>query len=100
MGNMDGGRDAYETSLEPVRAGLEVETKPSSWVLPLVFASGPGANARHSIGTTVLGGMVASTVLSLLIVPVIYIVVEYLRSKVGVSRPQGDEPTPSDAPAA
>ena len=54
-------------------------------VLPLVFASGPGANARHSIGTTVLGGMIASTVLSLLIVPVIYVVVEYLREKVGFS---------------
>ena len=54
-------------------------------VLPLVFASGPGANARHSIGTTVLGGMIASTILSLLIVPVIYVVVEYLREKVGFS---------------
>ena len=63
-------------------------------VLPLVFATGPGANARHSIGTTVLGGMIASTFLSLLIVPVIYIVVEFTRERIfGV---QGGDPPPSE----
>jgi len=63
-------------------------------VLPLVFATGPGANARHSIGTTVLGGMIASTFLSLLIVPVIYIVVEFARERIfGV---RGDDPPPGE----
>ena len=57
-----------------------------------MFASGPGANARHSIGTTVLGGMIASTILSLLIVPVIYVVVEYLREKVGFSSVKEQDP--------
>ncbi len=52
-------------------------------VMPLVVAGGPGANARHSIGTTVLGGMIASTLLSLLIVPVFFVVVETLRSRLG-----------------
>ncbi|MDA0295693.1 MAG: multidrug efflux RND transporter permease subunit [Planctomycetota bacterium] len=51
-------------------------------VVPLVIATGPGANARHSIGTTVFGGMIASTFLSLLVVPVIYIVVEFARERV------------------
>ncbi|MCH2160867.1 MAG: efflux RND transporter permease subunit [Phycisphaerales bacterium] len=51
-------------------------------ILPLVVATGAGAAARHSIGTVVLGGMIASTLLSLLIVPVLYVVVEYLREHV------------------
>ena len=41
-------------------------------VTPLVFASGAGAASRHSLGTAVFGGMIASTVLSLVFVPVIY----------------------------
>ncbi len=53
-------------------------------VLPLVFATGPGANSRHSIGTTVLGGMIASTFLSLLVVPVLFVVFEWMREKLGV----------------
>ena len=69
-------------------------------VLPLVFASGPGSNARHSIGTTVLGGMIASTVLSLLIVPVIYVVVEYLRERFGFSSPKPEPSPSSDAPSS
>ena len=51
-------------------------------IIPLVIASGAGAAARHSIGTVVLGGMIASTFLSLLIVPVLYVVVEYMRERV------------------
>ena len=51
-------------------------------VLPLVLASGAGANSRQSLGTTVFGGMLLSTLLSILIVPVFYVLVEQLREKV------------------
>lgn len=40
--------------------------------LPLVIASGAGANARHSIGTGVMGGMIAATSLALFFVPLFY----------------------------
>lgn len=50
-------------------------------VLPLVFAKGAGAGSRHSIGTTVLGGMLVATFLSLLVVPVFYVVIENFREK-------------------
>jgi len=46
--------------------------------LPLVVASGAGAASRHSIGTTVVGGMLAITVLGVLLVPAFYVVVERL----------------------
>ncbi|MGQ3889383.1 efflux RND transporter permease subunit [Legionella sp. CNM-1927-20] len=50
-------------------------------VLPLAVATGAGAASRHSIGTTVLGGMLVATILSLLIVPVFYVIIENLRER-------------------
>jgi HAE1 family hydrophobic/amphiphilic exporter-1 len=44
-------------------------------VVPLVNASGAGAASRQSLGTAVFGGMIVSTVLSLFVVPVLYIVI-------------------------
>jgi HAE1 family hydrophobic/amphiphilic exporter-1 len=41
-------------------------------VLPLVFASGAGAQARQTIGWTVFGGMLAATSLAIFIVPVLF----------------------------
>ena len=46
--------------------------------LPLVFASGAGAASRHSIGMTVVGGMLAITVLGVLLVPGFYVAIERL----------------------
>ena len=42
-------------------------------VMPLVLASGAGAVARKTIGFTVLGGMLASTTISIFIVPVLFV---------------------------
>src|SRR6202000_3079518 len=47
-------------------------------VVPLMLATGGGAASRQSIGTTVFGGMLAATILSLLCVPVFYAVIEQL----------------------
>ena len=44
-------------------------------VLPLVLASGAGAASQRSLGTGVIGGMLAATVLGVLFVPVFYVVV-------------------------
>ncbi len=45
-------------------------------VVPLVFASGAGENGRHSVGTTVFGGMIMSTVLNLFFIPALYLIIE------------------------
>jgi HAE1 family hydrophobic/amphiphilic exporter-1 len=50
-------------------------------VLPLVFASGAGANSRHSLGTAVCGGMVVSTLLNLYFIPILYVLVESFRER-------------------
>jgi HAE1 family hydrophobic/amphiphilic exporter-1 len=50
-------------------------------VTPLMVASGAGAAGRQSIGTTVFGGMLAATLLTLLFVPVFYYLIERLRER-------------------
>ena len=47
-------------------------------VLPLAFATGAGAAARNSVGTAVAGGMVASTLLSIVFIPVLYVIIRTL----------------------
>jgi HAE1 family hydrophobic/amphiphilic exporter-1 len=47
-------------------------------VLPLVFAEGAGQAGRNSVGTAVFGGMVLSTFLNVIFIPVLYIVVRTL----------------------
>ena len=43
-------------------------------VMPLVFADGAGALGRRSVGTTIVGGMLLSTVLNLIFIPVLYVI--------------------------
>jgi HAE1 family hydrophobic/amphiphilic exporter-1 len=50
-------------------------------VMPLVFATGAGQGARHSVGTAVAGGMLASTFLNLAFIPVLYVVVKSLTER-------------------
>jgi hydrophobic/amphiphilic exporter-1 (mainly G- bacteria), HAE1 family len=57
-------------------------------IFPLAIATGAGAGARQSLGTTVLGGMVVSTFLSLFIVPVLYIVIGTARERFQKRQPK------------
>ncbi len=50
-------------------------------VLPLVFATGAGANARRSIGVAVCSGMIASTCLAVVFVPVFYVLLQTWQEK-------------------
>ncbi len=55
-------------------------------VSPLIFASGAGAQARQTIGWTVIGGMLAATMLAIFIVPVLFVTITkiaYGRKKLG-----------------
>ncbi len=45
-------------------------------MLPLVYASGAGSSARHSLGTVVFGGMLFATFLNLAITPVLYVIIK------------------------
>ncbi len=69
-------------------------------VLPLVVATGPGAAARQSLGTAVMGGMLIATVLSLFIVPVLYIVIKTAALRLSHRRHPHQTPAPVPAMAA
>ena len=59
-------------------------------MLPLMFATGAGANGNSSLGTGVVGGMLIGTIALLFVVPVFYIIFEYLQEK--VRKPMEEEP--------
>jgi multidrug efflux pump len=50
-------------------------------VLPLAIATGAGANARHSIGTGIIGGMIGETTLAMLYVPLFFYIFERLAER-------------------
>jgi len=50
-------------------------------VLPLAIAMGAGANARHSIGTGIIGGMIGETTLAMLYVPLLFYLFDRMRSR-------------------
>jgi HAE1 family hydrophobic/amphiphilic exporter-1 len=76
---VDRGMELEKSVLEAVRLRLRPILMTSLafifGVLPLVFASGAGAQARQTIGITVFGGMLAATSLAIFIVPVLFYVI-------------------------
>jgi multidrug efflux pump len=50
-------------------------------VLPLALAMGAGANARHSIGTGIIGGMIGETTLAMLYVPLFFYLFDQLTER-------------------
>ena len=51
-------------------------------LLPLVFAGGTGAAGNHSIGTGAVGGLLIGTVLGVFIIPILFILFQWLQEKV------------------
>jgi hydrophobic/amphiphilic exporter-1 (mainly G- bacteria), HAE1 family len=74
---VDRGEELIKSTLEAVRLRLRPIIMTSLafilGVMPLVLATGAGAVARNTIGFTVLGGMLASTSISIFIVPVLFV---------------------------
>ena len=61
-------------------------------VVPLVIATGAGANARRSLGMTVFSGMLASTLLAVLFVPSFFVLIQ--RFEEWRQRPRAVRPGP------
>jgi HAE1 family hydrophobic/amphiphilic exporter-1 len=70
--------EAAETRLRPI---LMTSLAFLLGVVPLLVATGAGSVGRRSLGTTVFGGMLLSTVLNLIFIPVLYVLVETLRER-------------------
>ncbi|MGE9294515.1 MAG: efflux RND transporter permease subunit, partial [Puniceicoccales bacterium] len=61
-------------------------------VLPLLVATGAGAESRKAIGTSVFGGMLVATAVSVVVVPMLYYVIQVLSEKFGRSQPISTAP--------
>jgi multidrug efflux pump subunit AcrB len=67
-------------------------------LMPLAVATGAGANARIHLGFTVLGGMVAATVVGILLIPGLYVMFQWMGETMG--RWVGAKPVGSAEPGA
>jgi multidrug efflux pump len=62
--------------------------------MPLVFARGPGAGARNSIGITLVSGMIIGSVFTLFFVPAIYVLIARTHKKEESAEEMGKESAP------
>ncbi|MCB1569207.1 MAG: efflux RND transporter permease subunit, partial [Xanthomonadales bacterium] len=76
---VDEGKDLIESTLHACRLRLRPIVMTSLafglGVLPLALGSGAGSGAQHAVGTGVVGGMIAATVLGVFFVPLLYVLV-------------------------
>lgn len=87
MGIVESAYSAAQVRLRPI---LMTVLTMIFGMLPLMFSTGAGANGNSSLGTGVVGGMAVGTLALLFVVPVFYIVFEYLQEK--IRPPKEEEP--------
>ncbi|MFO1303527.1 MAG: multidrug efflux RND transporter permease subunit [Burkholderiales bacterium] len=68
--------------------------------LPLALAVGAGANARHSIGTGIIGGMLGETTLAMLYVPLLFYLFDRLKEGKDAEKKEGPPPEAPEAQPA
>ena len=68
-------------------------------VMPLALATGAGAAGRNSVGTAVAGGMLASTLLSVVFIPVLYVVIRTIAPGRGTREHREDAPASGEGGA-
>jgi multidrug efflux pump len=76
------GLTAFEAAVEGARLRLRPILMTSlafiAGVFPLAIATGAGARSRVAIGTAVMGGMIAATILAIFFVPLFFVLVRRL----------------------
>jgi HAE1 family hydrophobic/amphiphilic exporter-1 len=72
-------------------------------LVPLVIAAGAGAASRQAVGTPVFGGMIFAAVFGVFVIPMLYVVFQWMREKVSGAPEQasapGHGPAPDQVPA-
>jgi HAE1 family hydrophobic/amphiphilic exporter-1 len=84
------GKSALDAALEGARIRLRpILMTAFAFIfgtIPLAIASGAGAVSREILGTAVIGGMLAATLLAIFIIPVTYYAMEHLKDKVAARK--------------
>jgi HAE1 family hydrophobic/amphiphilic exporter-1 len=100
----ENGKPLIEAALEAAKLRLRPILMTSfAFILgcvPLWVATGAGSVGRQIMGTAVIGGMLAATLIAIFIIPALYVIVERLAGlgKQPASRPEGaSEPRPLEA---
>ncbi|MDD2451442.1 MAG: efflux RND transporter permease subunit, partial [Sulfurovum sp.] len=85
MQKREEGMNAYDAAIEAAKIRLRPIIMTSLaftlGVIPLAISSGAGAASRHSIGTGVIGGMLAATFIAIIFIPLFYILISKLSLK-------------------
>ncbi|WP_095147420.1 efflux RND transporter permease subunit [Pseudomonas sp. Irchel s3b6] len=99
--NRESGMSAYDAAMTAAKERLRPIVMTSlAFILgcvPLAIAVGASENSRHSIGTGVIGGMLAATVIAVFFIPLFYYLVERITEKKGSAQQTAQPPaaTPS-----
>jgi HAE1 family hydrophobic/amphiphilic exporter-1 len=101
---LEAGRSIVDAALEGARLRLRPILMTSfafiAGCIPLWIATGAGASARRVLGTAVISGMLAATLLGIFFIPALFVVVERLASRRGhAPREVGSEAQAEPAPA-
>ncbi len=103
MEQRDSGKSITEAATEAAhlrfRAVMMTALSFLLGVVPLMTASSAGAASQKAIGFAVFGGMLFATVIGVLMIPILYVCLQYLREKVK-SMFGGEEKVAQSAPAA
>ena len=91
--NQQSGKSIYDSSMTAAKERLRPIVMTSlAFILgcvPLAIAVGASANSRRSIGTGVIGGMLAATVIAVFFIPMFYYVIETMSAKFGRKKKTG-----------
>jgi multidrug efflux pump len=102
--NRDQGKSFYDAAMIAAKERLRPIVMTSiAFILgcvPLAIAKGASANSRQSIGTGVIGGMLAATVIAVFFIPMFYYVIEKGVARFGKSSPGAPAETPPQPEAA
>lgn len=81
----ENGKSAFDAALAAARLRLRpILMTAFAFIMgciPLWTATGSGAVARRILGTTVIGGMLAATLIAIFLIPVTFVVVEKLKER-------------------
>jgi len=84
------GKGLVEAALEAARLRLRPILMTSFafvvGMLPLIFTKGASAEGNHSIGWSAVGGMLTGVILGIFIIPVLFVIFQYLQEKVSSKR--------------
>jgi multidrug efflux pump len=96
--NRQTGMSVYDAAMRAAKERLRPIVMTSlAFILgcvPLAIAVGASANSRHSIGTGVIGGMLAATVIAVYFIPMFYHAIEGLSDRLSRKKQPQQPPSP------